>query len=140
MAHKNKYTIIEFLAVSISDFNIHEDKVVNNSVDQNTDSQLLPLEEKGSLTSTSEGRELKLHVLHNVLEHSLNPLEWVTFPGFPTCFDRSDVWNFFPTVASYCANIPDARKLCTVKHRLLFPRLCNRCLDTPEDFENNDEV
>lgn len=74
-------------------------------------------------------------VLHNVLKISVHGLERVIVPDFLIRFYRSGVWYCFSVVESYCADIPEAKTLCTVKHGLIVPRTCHRCLCTPEDFE-----
>lgn len=94
----NGYKIMGFLPVSISNYNIHEDYVVDISVDQDTDCQVLSLEDEVRLMSISEGREHNKLVLQNTLKRSIQELELVTVPGFPISYDRSGVWNCFQTV------------------------------------------
>lgn len=70
----NGYSIIGFLSVSISDFNYDDDKIVNNTAHQDSDSQFLPLKDGVLLTAAIEGTEQNMFVLHNALNCSLNAL------------------------------------------------------------------
>lgn len=94
----NGYEIIGFLSLSISDFNVHADEVVNNSVDQDPDCQLLSLEDEFNLTSTSRTKEQNMLVIHEALTCSLQSLKQITVPGFLIRSDREGMWNCFPTV------------------------------------------
>lgn len=68
---------------------------MDNSVDEDTECQLLSLEDNVRLTKTSEGRQQNVFVFHNSLKCSLQPLETVNVPGYLTRSDSSGVWNCF---------------------------------------------
>lgn len=61
-----------------------KDKTFDNTADQETDCQILPQEDEVSVTSTSEVKEHKMLVLHNVLKSLLHPLERAIVSGFST--------------------------------------------------------
>lgn len=73
--------------------------------------------------------------IHNALKRSLHALEQDTASCYITSFDRSGLWNCFPTFVYYCTDIPEAINHCTVKHGLIVFSLCYRCRGTPEVFE-----
>ena len=133
----NGYTIIGFLPVSISDFQSGPGDVETAEKDLVNDVSIIePLDDDVRLTSTSEGREQNMLVLHNALKTALRALEGVTTTGFLVTSRKLGTWRCFPAVVSYCADIPEAKNLTTVKHGLAVTRPFHRCLGTLSDFKN----
>lgn len=132
----NGYTIIGFLPVSISDFDIAQ-KDMENTVSELVDAEchIKPLDDDVRLTSTSEGREQNMLVLHSALRKAFQALEDVCTTGFIVRSTTCGTWRCFPAVVSYCSDIPEAKNLTTVRHGLTVTRPCHRCLATLSDFE-----
>lgn len=132
----NGYTIIGFLPVSTSDSNTEQNDMDSTAKDSlDGDSNVEPLDDEVRLTSTSNGREQNMLVLHNALKTALKSLEDVAPTGFLVSSRSSGTWRCFPALVSYCADIPEAKNLTTVKHGLAVTRPCHRCLGTLSDFE-----
>lgn len=132
---KNGSKIIGFLPVSNSDLEKDHEEIVDNTVDQGYDCQLLKLDDEVCLILTGEIRVQNLISLQYSLKFSLQSLEWVTIPGFLSASHSNGVYICLPKVLSYYAEIPEARILRTVKHGLFVSEPCHMCLLTLEDFD-----
>lgn len=73
-------------------------------------------------------------VFHCALKCSIQAFERVIVQCFLTRSDRSGVWNCFPTVLYYYADIQGAKTL-RKKQGLIDPGACHRCMITLEDLE-----
>ena len=94
----NGYSIIGFLPVSISEYNADgiEDDCAS-CIPQEPQVELA-LDDEVRLTSTSDGREQNMLVLHNALTRALESLESINDMGFQVKTKDSAVWNCFPTL------------------------------------------
>ena len=133
----NGYTIITFLPVSISQAPVDQDDIsydTSPTVDTAEVVAVLQLEDDIRLTSTSDGREQNMLLLHEALQSALFVLENQTNTGFEVRTRSCGVWNCFPALVSYCADIIEVKNVSAVKQGLSVQKPCHSCLATLQDF------
>ena len=126
----NGYTIIGFLPVTISPPNDDDDSLdVQESLQSNITSQhSVILQDSVCNTSSSDGREQNMLLLHAALAKALQDFESVCERGFAIHSSSIGPCTCFPLLVSYCCDIPEAKNVSAVKHGLSVLRPCHRCL------------
>ena len=87
-------------------------------------------------TSSTDGRTVKIGLLQVALIHILKPVLDVVATGFSVGQLAGIHWNCFPTLCSYCCDIPEAKDFSGVKSTLFTPRPCHRCYVNMDDIIN----
>ena len=87
---------------------------------------VVPVQDELFSTSAQNARQVKLEVMHTALRRILDPFAASFWTGFPV--EHGGVpWNCFPSIVSYCCDIPEGKDLSSVMHgRTKHP--CIRCL------------
>ena len=134
----NGLTLIGFLPASSASEDDDVDGDIPSHAAKNCgsadDIQLIHLSDGPQLTSSSSGRETNMLVLHHALRQSLRTLDESSSKGFRIHGQDGSVWNAFPTILSYCCDIPEAKNLSAVKHGLMVNKPCIRCMCTADLF------
>ena len=116
------------------DINDVPDTITEDSAEQSTDKEIIALLDKVLLTSTAKGREIAMGLLHNAIDSILDPLYSASAEGFEIPF-KNVILYCFPTLVSYCCDIPEAKDITACRHNMNTNCPCHRCFVTLEDIQ-----
>lgn len=81
-------------------------------------------------------RDSRMALLHDAIASIIEPLNAAVLPGFHVTTGDGKRRVCHPVLASYCADIPEAKDLLSISHGVLTCRHCHRCLVKKEHLAN----
>ena len=133
----NGLTILGFLpahASQTTDSGMDHVDNEDNPPSEGIDKPLIELEDYVDQTSSTNGRDSNMRILHHALRTFLSPLESLANHGKTILFNPTSIWSWFPLLVSYCCDIPESKNLFAVKHGTASDMPCVRCESPQLDF------
>lgn len=134
----NGYTIVGFLPVGAGGYLDDEKDSTENISDSTLGIEAhipIPLKDYIRTASHKRGREEKMGNLHGAILQVLQPLAACSQTGFLARCREDEEWNCFPTIASYCSDIPEGKDVSGILHGTLVKKPCIRCTASMDDIQ-----
>ena len=129
--------MVGFLPVSNEDKGIPEHEFPEEEIaplNTAVEKDVIPLEDVVQHTSAQSGRKQKMLSLHYALTDIFKPLMELSEKGFIVKTSTGSLWNLYPTIVSYCCDIPEEKDISAVQHGLMVKKPCVRCMSGVMDF------